>query len=139
MAGMLESWHDGFIMSRDTAFGEGLKPLYEVKADLFKGLAHPLRIRLLELLCAADEVPVKELIALTGLEPSHVSQHLLVLRRSSLVRSERRGSVVWYRIAHDEVAELLTVARSLLTAVTAGRRDAALSTDRLPGLSKTSP
>ena len=120
----------------DSAFGDGLKPLYEVKADLFKGLAHPLRIRLLELLCAADEVPVSELVEETGLEPSHVSQHLLVLRRYSLVRSERRGSVVWYRIAHDEVTELLTVARSLLTAVTAGRRDAALGSDRLPALAK---
>ena len=120
----------------DSAFGDGLKPLYEVKADLFKGLAHPLRIRLLELLCAADEVPVSELVEETGLEPSHVSQHLLVLRRYSLVRSERRGSVVWYRIAHDEVTELLTVARSLLTAVTAGRRDAALGSDQLPALAK---
>lgn len=123
-------------MPMDSAFADGLRPLYEVKADLFKGLAHPVRIRLLELLCAADEVPVGDLIDETGLEPSHVSQHLLVLRRYSLVQSERRGSVVWYRIAHDEVTELLMVARSLLTAVTAGRPEAALGTDRLPTLAK---
>lgn len=121
-------------MPVETAFGDGLQPLYEVKADLFKGLAHPVRIRLLELLCAAEEVPVGELIEATGLEPSHVSQHLLVLRRYSLVQSDRRGSVVWYRVAHAEVAELLTVARGLLVAVTAGRRDVALAADRLPPL-----
>ena len=124
-------------MPTDSAFGDGLKPLYEVKADLFKGLAHPVRIRLLELLCAADEVAVGDLIAATGLEPSHVSQHLLVLRRYSLVQSQRRGSVVWYRIAHDEVTELLTVARGLLAAVTTGRRDVALAADRLPLLTKS--
>lgn len=124
-------------MPIDTAFGDGLQPLYEVKADLFKGLAHPVRIRLLELLCAADEVSVSELIEATGLEPSHVSQHLLVLRRYSLVQSDRRGSVVWYRIAHAEVTELLTVARTLLATVTAGRRDVALATDRLPQLTKS--
>ena len=121
-------------MPFETAFGDGLQPLYAVKADLFKGLAHPVRIRLLELLCAADEVPVGALIEATGLEPSHVSQHLLVLRRFSLVQSDRRGNVVWYRIAHSEVTELLSVARALLAAVTAGRRDVALAADRLPQL-----
>lgn len=124
-------------MPIETAFGDGLQPLYEVKADLFKGLAHPVRIRLLELLCAADEVPVGDLIEATGLEPSHVSQHLLVLRRYSLVQSARRGSVVWYRIAHAEVTELLTVARGLLAAVTAGRSDVALAARRMPHLTKS--
>lgn len=126
-------------MPIETAFADGLHPLYEVKAELFKGLAHPVRIRLLELLCSADEVPVGKLIEATGLEPSHVSQHLLVLRRYSLVQSDRRGSVVWYRVAHAEVAELLTVARGLLVAVTAGRRDVALAADRLPPLTTVGP
>lgn len=125
-------------MPIETAFADGLQPLYEVKADLFKGLAHPVRIRLLELLCAADEVPVGELIEATGLEPSHVSQHLLVLRRYSLVQSDRRGSIVWYRVAHAEVTELLAVARTLLAAVTAARRDVALDTGRLPHLTTSS-
>lgn len=125
-------------MPRDSAFDHGLQPLYEVKADLFKGLAHPVRIRLLELLCAANEVRVSELIEATGLEPSHVSQHLLVLRRYSLVQSDRRGSVVWYRIAHNEVTDLLTVARGLLSAVTAARREGAVNTDLLPTLTKAS-
>lgn len=122
----------------DSAFGDGLQPLYEVKADLFKGLAHPVRIRLLELLCASEEVPVGDLVEATGLEPSHVSQHLLVLRRYALVQSDRRGSVVWYRIAHDEVPELLAVARRLLAAVTADRSEVALATGRLPRLERGS-
>ena len=96
---------------------ESQRPLYEIKANLFKGLAHPLRIRVLELLSAAPEVSVADLLRETDLEPSHLSQHLSVLRRHGLVRSERRGSTVYYRLAFDEVADLLRVARILLTEV----------------------
>ncbi|MDN5806400.1 MAG: metalloregulator ArsR/SmtB family transcription factor [Brevibacterium sp.] len=90
------------------------RPLYEVKANLFKGLAHPYRIRILELLAGASEVSVTDLQAETELEPSHLSQHLSVLRRHRLVVSERRASHVYYRLADRRTAELLSVARSLL-------------------------
>lgn len=93
----------------------GERPLYEIKASLFKGLSHPYRIRVLELLAAADEVTVAELQRATGLEQSHLSQHLAVLRRDRLVTSERRASAVYYRLAYPEVADLLRVARALLT------------------------
>lgn len=89
-------------------------PLYEVKANLFKGLSHPARIRVLELLSASDELTVSRLIEETELEASHLSQHLSVLRKHKLVDSERRGSHVYYRLAHPDVAEMLAVARRLL-------------------------
>ena len=50
----------------------------------------------------------------TGLEASHLSQHLAVLRRHRLVGSERRGSHVYYRLANPATAEMLAVARVLL-------------------------
>ncbi len=90
------------------------RPLYEVKANLFKGLAHPLRIRILELLSDSDEVSVARLGEETGLEASHLSQHLSVLRRHRLVVSERRASHVYYRLADRRTAEMLAVARALL-------------------------
>ena len=90
------------------------RPLYEVKANLFKGLAHPFRIRILELLACQSEVSVAELQSETGLEASHLSQHLSVLRRHRLVVSERRASHVYYRLADPRVARLLTAARELL-------------------------
>ncbi|HTN54875.1 MAG TPA: metalloregulator ArsR/SmtB family transcription factor [Microbacterium sp.] len=90
------------------------RPLYEVKAGLFKGLAHPIRIRILEVLSAAPEASVSELLDVVDLEASHLSQHLAVLRRNRLVVSERRGSLVFYRLAYPEVADLLRVARALL-------------------------
>ena len=110
------------------------QPLYEVKAGLFKGLSHPFRIRILELLSAADEVSVAALQAETGLEASHLSQHLAVLRRHRLVESERRASHVYYRLADDKVAELLAVARALLLDVLASDRDLLADAHALPAL-----
>ena len=110
------------------------RPLYEVKAGLFKGLSHPLRIRILELLSAADEVSVGELQSETGLEASHLSQHLTVLRRHRLVLSERRASHVFYRLADPRVAELLAVARALLLGVIATDRGLLQDAETLPEL-----
>ncbi|RGE19850.1 metalloregulator ArsR/SmtB family transcription factor [Leucobacter sp. wl10] len=98
-------------------FGDAQRPLYETKANLFKGLAHPYRIRVLEILSSAGETSVADLLSDTGLEASHLSQHLAVLRRYRLVRSERRASAVYYRLAFPEVAELLRVARRLLLGI----------------------
>lgn len=85
------------------------RPLYEVKANLFKGLAHPLRVRVLEVLASAESVSVSDLLSDTGLEASHLSQHLSVLRRHNLVIAERRASQVFYRLAYPQVADLLKV------------------------------
>ena len=107
--------YDDFIMP----FSQGERPLYEVKAGLFKGLSHPFRIRLLELLADGEEHSVAELQEATGLEASHLSQHLAVLRRHRLVASDRRARHVYYRLAHAAVAELLAVARRLLADIVA--------------------
>ncbi len=108
------------------------RPLYEIKANLFKGLAHPLRIRILEVLSSAGTVPVSELLEETGLEASHLSQHLAVLRRHNLVVAERRASQMFYRLAYPDVAELLTVARVLLVRVLESTQEQLLSTVELP-------
>ncbi|WP_374974507.1 ArsR/SmtB family transcription factor [Microbacterium trichothecenolyticum] len=110
------------------------RPLYEVKAGLFKGLSHPFRIRMLELLSASEELSVAELQAETGLEASHLSQHLAVLRRHRLVASERRASHVYYRLADPKVAELLAVARALLLDVLSSDRDLLADAHALPAL-----
>ncbi|PXA72299.1 ArsR/SmtB family transcription factor [Cryobacterium arcticum] len=99
-------------------FTDANRPLYEVKANLFKGLAHPVRVRVLEVLAHAEtDLSVSDLLTDTGLEASHLSQHLSVLRRHNLVLAERRGSLVFYRLAYPQVADLLAVARQLLVEV----------------------
>ena len=62
--------------------GSTEQPLYEIKANLFKALAHPARIRILEILSTnAQPTPVSEILADTDIEPTLLSQHLAVLKR----------------------------------------------------------
>lgn len=95
------------------------RPLFVAKAELFKSLGHPARIRILELL-VTGEMSVSSLLAATGLEPSSLSQHLSVVKRTGLVESRRTGNVVTYRVTDPSVAEFLAAARSVL-ASTLGR------------------
>jgi len=118
-------------------FSQRQRPLYEVKANLFKGLAHPFRIRILELLAASAESSVADLQSATGLEASHLSQHLAVLRRHRLVTSERRGSHVYYRLSDHAVARLLAAARELLLGVLATDGELLRDALDLPAIAET--
>ncbi len=91
-------------------------PLYQLKAELFKTLGHPARIRILELL-AQREWSVAELLPEVGLEASHLSQQLGVLRRAGVITARKQGSSVFYSMASAEMAELMAVARRVLTGV----------------------
>src|SRR5512138_1477492 len=88
-------------------------PISEIKADLFRALAHPARIRVLEVL-SAGEHSVGEMQPLVGIESSHLSQQLGVLRRAGMVTTRKEGSSVYYALRDDDVAELLAVAKRFL-------------------------
>ena len=88
-------------------------PLYQAKAEFFRTLGHPARIRVLELLCEREHA-VHELLAEITIEPSNLSQQLAVLRRAGLVTQSRTGGEVQYRIAVPEVRDLLMAARTIL-------------------------
>lgn len=89
-------------------------PVSEVKAELFKALGHPARVRILEVLAAEGEASVSELQPLVGIESSHLSQQLGILRRAGLATSRREGSSVVYELADPLLADLLAVAKQLL-------------------------
>jgi ArsR family transcriptional regulator len=93
-------------------------PLYQAKAELFKTLGHPARIRILELLSERDHA-VHELLEQIAIEPSNLSQQLGVLRRTQLVTSTRAGGAVIYSIAVPEVRDLLLAGRRILTQLAA--------------------
>ena len=97
-------------------------PLYQLKAEFFKTLGHPARIRVLELLSQRDHT-VAEMLPEVGIEPAHLSQQLSVLRRAGLVASRKEGSSVRYSLTSPHVAELLAVARLILTGVLSGQAD----------------
>ena len=98
------------------------RPLAEVQADLFKALGHPAPVRALELLVDGERT-VGELQPLVGIEASHLSQQLGVLRRAGLVTARREGSSVHYALADPLVADLLAVAKRLLLETLRGTRD----------------
>jgi ArsR family transcriptional regulator len=95
-------------------------PLYQAKAEFFRMLGHPVRIRVLELLQDGPK-PVRELLADIEIEPSSLSQQLAVLRRSGIVTATREGTTVVYALAGGDVAELLRAARRILTEMLADR------------------
>lgn len=88
-------------------------PIFELKAELFRTLAHPARVRALEVL-ADGERSVGELAGEVGIEASHLSQQLGILRRAGLVSTRREGSAVFYAIREPVLVELLAVARRCL-------------------------
>src|SRR6266536_465415 len=100
--------------------GRVRRPLYQAKAEFFKTLGHPARIRVLELL-SEREYAVGEMLPGVGVEATNLSQPLGVLRRAGLVSFRKEGSAVYYSLTSPQVAELLAVARRILTEVLAGQ------------------
>lgn len=96
------------------------RPLYQLKAEFFKTLGHPARIRVLELLSEREHA-VAEMLPEVGVEPANLSQQLAVLRRAGLVTTRKEGSNVYYSLASPLFAELLAVARQILTGVLSGQ------------------
>ncbi len=100
-------------------------PVAALKAELFKALAHPVRVRALERLVdpalgsrelSAGELSVGELAELLGLEVAQVSQQLAVLRRANVVLTRREGNTIYYSVRDPRISQLLAVARQLLLA-----------------------
>jgi ArsR family transcriptional regulator len=88
-------------------------PLYQAKAELFRTLGHPVRIRVLEIL-QSGPTPVRDLLNELEVEASNLSQQLAVLRRAGLVTSTRQGSTVLYELSTSDVEDLLSAGRRIL-------------------------
>jgi ArsR family transcriptional regulator len=91
-------------------------PLYQAKAEFFRTLGHPARIRVLELLAERDHA-VHELLEEIEIEPSNLSQQLAVLRRTGLVSQRRDGGEVVYSVSVPAVRDLLLAARRILLGI----------------------
>ena len=114
------------------------RPLYQAKAEFFKTLGHPARIRVLELL-AERERAVGEMLPEVGVEATNLSQHLAVLRRAGLVTFRKEGSTVFYSLTSPQVAELLAVARRILTEVLAGQVELLADLQTVAAIPRSSP
>ncbi len=89
--------------------------LQSFKAELFKALSHPTRIRILELL-REGERGVSQLQLALGAEGSTVSQQLAILRMKNLVDARRAGNAIYYRLRDPQVGDLLDAARRIFEA-----------------------
>ena len=88
--------------------------LQTLKAEFFGALAHPVRIRLLEVLVASGETSVQDLQHTLGIDQPIVSQQLAKLRASGIVVARKRGSSTRYAVADPMMGDLLKVARKIL-------------------------
>jgi DNA-binding transcriptional ArsR family regulator len=82
------------------------------KARFFRALAHPTRIRILEILTRGGRT-VNELQEALALEQPTVSQQLAVLRNHGILNAEKEGLAVRYTLRDPLVSELLEVARRI--------------------------
>jgi DNA-binding transcriptional ArsR family regulator len=82
------------------------------KAEFFKALGHPVRIRLLEILISGER-SVQELQEVLDLEQPIVSQHLAMLRAKNIVKARKEGTTVRYTIRNASIGDLLTIARRI--------------------------
>ncbi len=114
------------------------RPLYQAKAEFFKTLGHPARIRVLEVLSERERA-VGEMLPEVGVEATNLSQHLAVLRRAGLVTFRKEGSTVFYSLTSPQVAELLAVARRILTEVLAGQVELLADLQTVPAIPGSSP
>jgi ArsR family transcriptional regulator, arsenate/arsenite/antimonite-responsive transcriptional repressor len=86
----------------------------DVKADLYRALAHPLRLRVLELL-QVEERSARDLQTLLEADSGAMSQHLSALRRQGLVEARRQGTTTIYKLADARIAQLLDLGRQIIS------------------------
>jgi ArsR family transcriptional regulator len=96
--------------------------LANFKAEFFKALAHPIRIRILD--CLRDgERGVNELSEILQIEPANVSQQLAILRVRNIVIGRRSGSNVYYSVSDATLFRLLDVAKNIFNNHLVGVRE----------------
>lgn len=89
-----------------------MQNIQQFKSEFFKALAHPMRIRILEVLCEGDK-NVNELQNILGSEGSAVSQQLAVLRNKNVVYGKKEGTSVIYSLRDPLIRDLLAVAKQI--------------------------
>jgi DNA-binding transcriptional ArsR family regulator len=92
---------------------------YRAQAEFHKALAHPVRLRILDIL-ARREACVCHLTAVLGMRQPYVSQQLSALRDTGLVVGRREGTLIYYRLHDARLAALLALGQSLVAATDAG-------------------
>jgi DNA-binding transcriptional ArsR family regulator len=92
------------------------------KAEFFKALGHPIRIRILDSL-RDGEKGVNELSEILKIEPANVSQQLAILRLRNIVFGRKAANNVFYSVSDPTLFRLLDIAREVFNNHLVGVRD----------------
>lgn len=106
--------------------------LQKLKAEFFRALAHPVRIRLLEVLTERGATSVQELQHALDIDQPIVSQQLARLKASGIVTATRQGTVILYAVTDPLIADLLHVAKQILNRRLVGVRSLLRELERDP-------
>jgi DNA-binding transcriptional ArsR family regulator len=89
------------------------EPIHRVKAEFFRTLGHPARVRVLDLL-KGGEMTVGYLQAELGIDSSGASQHLSAMRRQGILEARKEGTSVFYRVRDPRIFQMLESARQVI-------------------------
>ena len=90
------------------------KTKFEAKARIIKAMAHPTRVFIVEELSKAEKC-VYELTKMIGADTSTVSKHLTVLKNVGIVKDEKRGAQVFYKLRTPCIMGFLSCVETVLT------------------------
>ncbi len=92
---------------------------YKKQAQLFQALSHPVRLRILDIL-ARQEACVCHMTEILNQRQPYVSQQLATLRDAGLVADRREGTLIYYRLTDDGLADLLALGRAVVESLVEG-------------------
>lgn len=87
--------------------------IFDLHSDLMKALASPVRLEIMQLI-RSHELTVGQIVQMSGLRQSHVSQHLSVLREAGIVLADKRGKEIYYSVRHENYVQACDLIRSVL-------------------------
>jgi len=90
-----------------------MKELFKLQADVCKTMANPVRMEIIYALKEGEKT-VSELVGITGLNKSNVSQHLAILKSAEVVGTRREGQNIFYSIANEKILEACRLMREVL-------------------------
>ncbi len=89
------------------------KKIYMMHAEMCKVFTSPVRLEILDMLRNGKKT-VTELVQLTGLNQSNVSQHLLIMKEKGILRTEKKGNYVFYNIANPKISEAFGIMKEIM-------------------------
>jgi ArsR family transcriptional regulator len=87
--------------------------VFKLTAEVFKSLAHPVRLKILKMLSAGERC-VCEIIPEAGIEQSNLSQHLGILKKQGIVDCRKEGTKVIYFVLYPAILQVVSIVENIL-------------------------